>query len=153
MPKTTVTDIKYDVTGCARHKYIDSPVVQIVVSGTFQGHKLNGMCLINFENSQWRDPVETHGAGRSKSFLVGGLSLHKSHPAYAVIIRDALSLAKLWVKDNPGALYEFKLTQAKQKLELASDIELAATTSLQLAQTAWLKASNELDALEAKGGQ
>ncbi len=148
MPKAKTTEVHYEVTGYHKHYYIDTPVVRVVVSGTYEGQNLKGVCLVNDEKSHWRGPVELTGDGRY-SFLIGGRSLHQSDAAATVIMRAAQSAASDWQTNNPTALHEFNVAQAIIRLERANGRELQAKNDLQRATKEREEATLALAALQA----
>lgn len=129
MAKAKTTDIRYEVSGYAKHDYMDAPVVRVVVSGTYEGHNLKGVCLVNDGTSTWREPVETRGDGRY-SFMIGNSSLYKSDPAAKIIIKAAQGIAKDWQALHPAALHEYHVAQAVLRLVRATAAEKVAVKTL-----------------------
>lgn len=149
MPKAKTTEIHYEVTGYHLNRWSDAPAIRVVVSGTYEGKNLKGVCLVNDGGrSKWRDDVEIRGDGRY-SFMIGGSSLRKSNPAYGIIIRDAKTTAVNWKTDHPTALHEFHVAQAALRLERANTRELQAVNDLNKATKEREEATLALAALQA----
>lgn len=130
MAKAKTTAINYTISGYFKHHYVETPVVRVVVSGTYEGHNLKGVCLVNDGSSKWRDTVELTGDGRY-SFMMGGSSLRIGSDAAArIIAKAAEAAAKDWQASNPNALHEFHVKQAIIRVERCNTREIELTQAL-----------------------
>lgn len=146
MAKAKTTEVHYEISGYHKHYYVDTPVVRVVVSGTYEGHNLKGVCLVNDGSSHWRDTVELTGDGRY-SFMIGGRSLHHSDQGANIIKKAAEAAAKDWQASNPNALHEFHVSQAIKALERCNTREVELTIALANAVEERKKAEQSFAAL------